>query len=242
MNSDFYELNFRNFPIGILISNNDKIVYQNEKMEEFEITNLKDIIPFDLPEISTNTQISIPSSNQPIYVNIIPYKIKNESTHLITFKKSLDQEEQIQNLEKKLINLSEDVYRSTELFKCIESEINIGIIKTSNEGIVEYQNEIFERMINQFIIGKHITDLMPDNNQKRQVEFIIQEKTSGTITFKMNITENNFVWVKFKIKYNNHHGFIITAKDVTYQEETIRKLLEVKTEVKKIVDEEFRKA
>lgn len=242
MNSDFYELNFRNFPIGILISNNDKIVYQNEKMEEFKITNLKNILPFDLPEISTNIQISIPSSNQPIYVNIIPYKIKNESTHLITFKKSPDQEEQIQNLEKKLIHLSEDVYRSTELFKCIESEINIGIIKTSNEGIVEYQNEIFERMINQFIIGKHITDLMPDNNQKRQVEFIIQEKTSGTITFKMNLNENNFIWVKFKITYNNHHGFIITAKDVTYQEETIRKLLEVKTEVKKIVDEEFRKA
>jgi hypothetical protein len=242
MNSDFYNLNFKNFPVGILISNKDRIVYQNDKMEEYHITCLKDILPFDLPNISTNTQITIPTSNQPVYINIIPYKIKNESTHLITFKKSPDQEEQIQNLERKLIQLSEDVYKSTELFKCIESEINLGIIKTSPTGIVEYQNEIFERMAEQFIIGKNIADLIPDDSQKRQVEYIIQEKASGTITFKMNVNETKFVWMKFKISFSEHHGFIITAKDVTYQEETIRKLLEVKTEVKKIVDEEFRKA
>lgn len=242
MNSDFYNINFKNFPIGILISNKDEIVYQNDRMEEYNITNLKDILPFDLPEISTNTQITIPTTNKPIYINIIPYKIKNESTHLITFKKSPDQEEQINNLEKKLIQLSEDVYKSTELFKCIESEINIGIIKTSESGIIEYQNEIFEKMIDQFVIGKHIIDLVPDNSQKKQIEFIIQEKASGIITFKTNISEDKFLWLKFKITFNEHHGFIITAKDVTYQEETIRKLLEVKTEVKKIVDEEFRKA
>jgi PAS domain S-box-containing protein len=242
MNSDFYDLNFKNFPVGILISNKDRIVYQNDRMEEYHITCLNDILPFDLPDISTNTQITIPTSNRPIYINIIPYKIKNESTHLITFKKSPDQEEQLQNLERKLIQLSEDVYRSTELFKCIESEINLGIIKTSQDGIVEYQNEIFQKMSEQFIIGKHITELIPEESQKRQVEYIIQEKASGIITFKMNVTEAKFVWMKFKISYNEHHGFVITAKDVTYQEETIRKLLEVKTEVKKIVDEDFRKA
>lgn len=242
MNPDFYNLNFKNFPIGILIANCSNIVYQNDKMEEFHITNLKEILPFDLPEISTNTQITSPISNQPIYINIIPYKIKNEATHLITFKKTPDQEEQLHILEKKLLQLSNDVYRSTELFKCIESEINIGILKTSEDGIVEYQNEIFENMINQFIIGTPITNLMPDENVKRQVEYIIQEKTSGVITFKMNLDEEKFIWLRFKITFNNSHGFIITIKDVTYQEETIRKLLEVKTEVKKIVDEEFRKA
>lgn len=242
MNSDFYNLNFKNFPIGILISNKDEIVYQNDKMEEFRITDLNDILPFELPDITTNAQITLPTTNHPIYINIIPYKIKDEATHLITFKKSPDYEDQLYNLEKKLIQLSDEVYRSTELFKCIESEINIGIIKTSPDGIIEYQNEIFTKMLEQFVIGKHIADLIPDNSQKKQIIYIIQEKSSGVITFKTNIDEDKFIWLKFKISYNEHHGFVITVKDVTYQEETIRKLLEVKTEVKKIVDEEFRKA
>jgi PAS domain-containing protein len=241
-NSDFYDINFKNFPIGILIINDDKIVYKNTKMEEFNINSLDNITNNKLPDISTNFEISLPFTNQPVYVTIIPYKLQNETTHLLTFKKSQDQEDQIKNLEKKLILLSENIHRSNELFKCIETEINMGILKTNSEGIIEYHNEIFENMTHQFLIGKCITDIMPDHNQKRELKYILENKINGNMIFKLNINEDHFVWLKFKIIYNENHGFVITVKDVTYKEETISKLLEIKLEVKKIVDEEFRKA
>lgn len=241
-NSNFFDLNFKNFPVGILIVNDQKIIYKNDKAEELNLTNnITTYIPFNLPEVSTTTEISIPSSNQPIYANIIPYKINEESTHLIILKREQEQEEHLQNLEKKLIQLSEMIYRSNEFFKCIESEINLGILKISDSGIIEYQNEIIENMVHQFLIGKYIVDIIPDATQQKQMEYILKTRTNGNITFKMNINDNSYIWLKIKITHNDTQGFIITAKDVTYQEETIEKLLAIKTEVKKIVDEEFRK-